>query len=82
MSTNCPPQLQLSIQPNTTSFKRSFEQFGFDLGSPVGSGAGAHTAETFDLRGASAGGGCGASAAGHVAIDGGAGVGGAWWWGY
>ena len=44
MSTNCPPQLQLSIQPNTTSFKRSFEQFGFDLGSPVGSGAGGHTA--------------------------------------
>ncbi|KIM43457.1 hypothetical protein M413DRAFT_443390 [Hebeloma cylindrosporum] len=37
MSTNCPPQLQLSIdiQPSTTSFKRSFEQFGFDLDSPV-----------------------------------------------
>ncbi|PPQ99420.1 hypothetical protein CVT24_005407 [Panaeolus cyanescens] len=30
------PQLQLSIQPSTTSFKRSFEQFGVDLGSPVG----------------------------------------------
>ncbi|KAF9531403.1 hypothetical protein CPB83DRAFT_103185 [Crepidotus variabilis] len=39
MSSNCPPQLQLSIQPSTTSFKRSFEQFGFDLGSPVDGGA-------------------------------------------
>ncbi|KAF9559947.1 hypothetical protein CPC08DRAFT_496595 [Agrocybe pediades] len=37
MSSNCPPQLQLSIQPNTNNFKRSFEQFGVDLGSPVGS---------------------------------------------
>jgi hypothetical protein len=34
MSSNCPPQLQLSLQTNTTSFKRSFEQFGFDLESP------------------------------------------------
>ncbi|KAJ7781036.1 hypothetical protein B0H16DRAFT_605201 [Mycena metata] len=31
-SQNIPPQLQLSIPP--TSFKRSFEQFGFDLESP------------------------------------------------
>jgi hypothetical protein len=30
-----PPQLQLSLPPNTTSFKRSFEQFGFDLESPA-----------------------------------------------
>ncbi|KAJ7683962.1 hypothetical protein B0H17DRAFT_21211 [Mycena rosella] len=29
-----PPQLHLSLPPNTTSFKRSFEQFGFDLESP------------------------------------------------
>ena len=36
MSSNCPPQLQLSLQPSTTSFKRSFEQFGFDLESPGG----------------------------------------------
>lgn len=36
MSSNCPPQLHLSIQPSTTTFKRSFEQFGFDLDSPVG----------------------------------------------
>ena len=36
MSSNCPPQLQLSLQTNTTSFKRSFEQFGFDLESPGG----------------------------------------------
>lgn len=35
MSSRCPPQLQLTLQPNTTSFKRSFEQFGFDLPSPV-----------------------------------------------
>ena len=34
MSSNCPPQLQLSLQTSTTSFKRSFEQFGFDLESP------------------------------------------------
>jgi len=40
MSSNCPPQLQLSLQPNTTSFKRSFEQFGFDLESPVDGGGG------------------------------------------
>ena len=37
MSSNCPPQLQLSLQSSTTSFKRSFEQFGFDLESPEGS---------------------------------------------
>jgi hypothetical protein len=30
-----PPQLRLSLPPNTTSFKRSFEQFGFDLESPA-----------------------------------------------
>ncbi|TEB27930.1 hypothetical protein FA13DRAFT_1776230 [Coprinellus micaceus] len=31
-----PPQLHLSIPPSTTSFKRSFEQFGFDLDdSPI-----------------------------------------------
>ncbi|KAF5309031.1 hypothetical protein D9619_013590 [Psilocybe cf. subviscida] len=39
MSSDCPPQLQLSIQPTTTSFKRSFEEFGFDLESPVGTRA-------------------------------------------
>lgn len=37
MSSNCPPQLHLSLPANTTSFKRSFEQFGFDLDSPLGS---------------------------------------------
>jgi hypothetical protein len=36
MSSNCPPQLQLSLQSSTTSFKRSFEQFGFDLESHEG----------------------------------------------
>jgi hypothetical protein len=43
MSSNCPPQLHLSLPANTTSFKRSFEQFGFDLESPLGGtdGAGA-----------------------------------------
>ena len=49
MSTNCPPQLQLSIQPSTTSFKRSFEQFGFDLDSPVITGPEDLVAETTDL---------------------------------
>ncbi|KAK7062660.1 hypothetical protein VNI00_000148 [Paramarasmius palmivorus] len=36
MSSNCPPQLHLTLPANTTSFKRSFDQFGFDLESPVG----------------------------------------------
>ncbi|KAG6865272.1 hypothetical protein C0991_004011 [Blastosporella zonata] len=35
MSSNCPPQLHLELPPNTTSFKRSFDQFGFDLESPL-----------------------------------------------
>ena len=35
-SSNCPPQLHLTLPTNATSFKRSFEQFGFDLESPVG----------------------------------------------
>jgi hypothetical protein len=35
MSSNCPPQLHLSLPSNVTSFKRSFEQFGFDLESPT-----------------------------------------------
>lgn len=36
MSSNCPPQLHLTLPASTTSFKRSFEQFGFDLEeSPV-----------------------------------------------
>ena len=35
MSTNRPPQLQLTLHTeNGTSFKRSFEQFGFDLDTP------------------------------------------------
>ncbi|KIK63979.1 hypothetical protein GYMLUDRAFT_195709, partial [Collybiopsis luxurians FD-317 M1] len=38
MSSNCPPQLHLTIPPNATSFKRSFSQFGLDL-SPVAGGA-------------------------------------------
>ncbi|KAF9476246.1 hypothetical protein BDN70DRAFT_185474 [Pholiota conissans] len=50
MSSTCPPQLQLSIQPNTTSFKRSFEQFGFDLESPVVANSGAATAAAGDGR--------------------------------
>src|SRR5258708_14614087 len=49
MSTNCPPQLQLSIQSSTTSFKRSFEQFGFDLDSPVITGPEDLVAETTNL---------------------------------
>ncbi|KAG6811981.1 hypothetical protein H0H92_005015 [Tricholoma furcatifolium] len=36
MSSSCPPQLHLELPPNTTSFKRSFDQFGFDLESPLG----------------------------------------------
>ncbi|KAJ8082421.1 hypothetical protein PM082_008276 [Marasmius tenuissimus] len=36
MSSSYPPQLHLTLPTNTTSFKRSFDQFGFDLDSPVG----------------------------------------------
>uniref|UniRef100_A0A8H7XJN0 RING-type domain-containing protein n=1 Tax=Psilocybe cubensis TaxID=181762 RepID=A0A8H7XJN0_PSICU len=51
MSSNCPPQLQLSIQPNTTTFKTSFEQFGFHLDSPVGgTDAGGSAADTGNER--------------------------------
>lgn len=39
MASNCPPQLHLTLPTNTTSFKRSFEEFGFDLESPVGNEA-------------------------------------------
>ncbi|TFY55903.1 hypothetical protein EVG20_g9146 [Dentipellis fragilis] len=35
MSSPDPPQIQLALTPNTTSFKRSFEEFGYDLESPV-----------------------------------------------
>ncbi|KAG6908281.1 hypothetical protein DXG01_005382 [Tephrocybe rancida] len=50
MSSNCPPQLHLELPPNTTSFKRSFDQFGFDLESPLGAadGAGASTSDGND----------------------------------
>jgi hypothetical protein len=34
MSNRFPPQLHLSLPPAATSFKRSFDQFGFDLDSP------------------------------------------------
>ncbi|KAF8623770.1 hypothetical protein AX15_006211 [Amanita polypyramis BW_CC] len=34
MSSDCPPQLQLRLPPSTTSFKRSFEEYGFDLATP------------------------------------------------
>jgi hypothetical protein len=37
MSSELPPQLQLRLPPNSTSFKRSFEEYGFDLPSPSGS---------------------------------------------
>ena len=35
MSSTDPPQIHITISSNSTSFKRSFEQFGFDLDSPV-----------------------------------------------
>ncbi|KAL0959357.1 hypothetical protein HGRIS_014612 [Hohenbuehelia grisea] len=36
MSSNRPPQLHLALPGNNTSFKRSFDQYDFDLESPVG----------------------------------------------
>ncbi|KAF8664224.1 hypothetical protein AX16_000787 [Volvariella volvacea WC 439] len=35
MSSHYPPQLQLSLPAGATSFKRTFEEFGFDLDSPT-----------------------------------------------
>ncbi|KAG5726839.1 RING finger protein 38, partial [Termitomyces sp. T112] len=35
MSSSCPPQLRLDLPAPSTSFKRSFDQFGFDLDSPA-----------------------------------------------
>lgn len=55
MSSNCPPQLHLTLPSNATSFKRSFEQFGFDLESPV-SGAEAGGSNSNAGRGLSGGG--------------------------
>lgn len=47
------PSLHLNLQQNGTSFKRTFEQFGYDSGSPMtsalqasGSGAGSHHVST------------------------------------
>lgn len=38
MSSNCPPQLRLSLHgENGTSYKRSFEQYDFDLDTPFNS---------------------------------------------
>lgn len=58
MSSNRPPQLQLSLslaEGNGTSFKRSFEQYGFDLETPVngeasGSGSGLSGSSERDER--------------------------------
>lgn len=39
MSNNCPPQLSLSLPVNTPSFKRTFQEYGYDLESPDGDAA-------------------------------------------
>jgi hypothetical protein len=46
MSSNCPPQLHLTLPANATSFKRSFEQFGFDLEESPVQGSGIDTASS------------------------------------
>ncbi|THH18152.1 hypothetical protein EW146_g2788 [Bondarzewia mesenterica] len=40
MSSTDPPQLHINLPSNTTSFKRSFEEFGFDLDSPIDASGG------------------------------------------
>ncbi|KAF8634036.1 hypothetical protein AX17_004301 [Amanita inopinata Kibby_2008] len=41
MSSDFPPQIQLRLPPSSTSFKRTFEEYGFDLASPTSSTDGA-----------------------------------------
>jgi hypothetical protein len=50
MSSSDPPQLRLSLPQAASNFKRSFEQFGFDLESPLDSSAAASSSVTDEHR--------------------------------
>ncbi|KAG1741610.1 hypothetical protein EDB19DRAFT_702180 [Suillus lakei] len=60
MSSEYPSHLHVSFAPNATSFKRTFEQFGYDSGSPMtsalqasGSGTATHNVPTGSSSGSS-----------------------------
>ncbi|KAI9451338.1 hypothetical protein F5148DRAFT_551155 [Russula earlei] len=50
MSSSDPPQLRLSLSQSASTFKRSFDQFGFDLDSPLDSTAVASSSGTDEHR--------------------------------
>ena len=50
MSSSDPPQIRLSLPQSASNFKRSFEQFGFDLESPLDSSAAASSSLTDEHR--------------------------------
>jgi hypothetical protein len=50
MSSSDPPQLRLSLPQSASTFKRSFDQFGFDLDTPLDPTAVASTSATDEHR--------------------------------
>jgi hypothetical protein len=50
MSSSDPPQLRLSLPQSASTFKRSFDQFGFDLDTPLDPAAVASTSATDEHR--------------------------------
>jgi hypothetical protein len=50
MSSSDPPQLRLSLPQSASTFKRSFDQFGFDLDTPLDPTAVASTSTTDEHR--------------------------------
>ncbi|KAI0295690.1 hypothetical protein BC826DRAFT_266445 [Russula brevipes] len=50
MSSSDPPQIRLSLPQSASNFKRSFDQFGFDLDSPLDSTALASSSGTDEHR--------------------------------
>ena len=50
MSSSDPPQIHLSLSQSASTFKRSFDQFGFDLESPLDSTAAASSSGTDERR--------------------------------
>jgi len=50
MSSSDPPQLRRSLSQSASTFKRSFDQFGFDLESPLDSTAAASSSGTDEHR--------------------------------
>jgi hypothetical protein len=50
MSSSDPPQIRLSLPQSASTFKRSFDQFGFDLDTPLDPAAVASTSATDEHR--------------------------------